>query len=426
MRGGAAAFFCVCSTLWALVEPDPNFPLGAGPDGTVYVMHLLEDGDLLIAGGFTTYNGTGASGVVRIRPDGSRAPGFPSGAFNGKVRALLRTPDGGWIAGGKFTLFAGRPRDHLAKLTPEGELDLLFRSGGAILRSGTNRWSEVKALGMQPDGRIIVGGDFDLADGQARENLLRLFPDGRVDPTFLSPPLSLNDLAVLPDGRILVCSPGWTSVTRLRPDGELDEAFPVQPAEVAGSNSRVLRLFADGRFLISGTDGLARLWPDGSLDPTFPQVERGAATVELQPDGGLILGGSYRHWNGWPRQGLIRLLPDRSLDLLWQAPTLTAANPIYGRTVWCMVRHPDGRLIIGGSSICSTIRFAPTWLRCERNPAARVFRSLTSSGIFLPRWRGSNCWWCAAETLPRPPLWTTSHETAQRWPGWTMKPFPAR
>ena len=58
-----------------------------------------------------------------------------------------------------------------------GDVDLSFDSG-----SGIN--GEVKAMALQPDGKLIIGGRFATVRGAARQSLARLNPDGTGDPTF--------------------------------------------------------------------------------------------------------------------------------------------------------------------------------------------------------------------------------------------------
>src|SRR5438876_1077541 len=50
----------------------------------------------------------------------------------------------------------------------------------------------VNAIILQPDGKILLGGDFWLAGLQIRPNLARLNPDGSLDPEW----------AVAPDGPV--------------------------------------------------------------------------------------------------------------------------------------------------------------------------------------------------------------------------------
>ena len=38
--------------------------------------------------------------------------------------------------------------------------------------------------GVQPDGKVVIGGDFTQVDGYARNHVARLNPDGSLDTSF--------------------------------------------------------------------------------------------------------------------------------------------------------------------------------------------------------------------------------------------------
>src|SRR5678809_865722 len=61
--------------------------------------------------------------------------------------------------------------------TAPGDVDLSFDPG-----SGVN--GGVKAMALQPDGKLIVGGGFTTVRGLARQSIARLNPDGSGDVTF--------------------------------------------------------------------------------------------------------------------------------------------------------------------------------------------------------------------------------------------------
>ena len=72
---------------------------------------------------------------------------------NGEIRALGIQPDGSIVVGGLFTRFHGKKHNRIVRLTPDGELDttINFGSGadGAILDAM-----------VQNDFRIIIAGQF--------------------------------------------------------------------------------------------------------------------------------------------------------------------------------------------------------------------------------------------------------------------------
>jgi hypothetical protein len=70
----------------------------------------------------------------------------------------------------------------------------------------------VGAMAVQPDGRIIIGGQFHWVDGKARKCLARLHPDGTLDTTFDAGNFENFQFAAItlqPDGKVLVGGGGF-------------------------------------------------------------------------------------------------------------------------------------------------------------------------------------------------------------------------
>ena len=179
---------------------------------------------------------------------------------NGRVLAMLVQPDGKIIIGGNFSSVNGVPRGNLARLNADGTLDRTFADQYAAGVNGT-----VFALVAHPAGGVIVGGDFTSAGNVARTDLAHFNNDGSVDLKFAEGQSgevtngSVNALLVLPDGKIIL----------------------------GGSFSVVL-----GRQRIN----IARLNADGSLDdPVSPKSIINGAVRSLVPlpGGDILAGGGF-------------------------------------------------------------------------------------------------------------------------------------
>ena len=102
----------------------------------------------------------------------SALDGFDPNA-NGAVRAVVVQPDGKILLGGDFTALspnggAAVTRNRIARLNPDGTLDAAFNP---------NASDTVYAIAVQADGKILVGGDFNGASsigGQTRNRIARL------------------------------------------------------------------------------------------------------------------------------------------------------------------------------------------------------------------------------------------------------------
>src|SRR5262249_14509724 len=82
------------------------------------------------------------------------------------------------------------------------KLDLLTGERDVNLNSSLGSSGQVLALAEQPDGKLVVGGEFVFAGGLPRRNLARLDRDGSLDP-FWAPD---------PDGPVLAVAVSGTNV----------------------------------------------------------------------------------------------------------------------------------------------------------------------------------------------------------------------
>ena len=139
----------------------------------------MPDGGVLVGGNFPTFAGQAYRNLVRLGPTGAVDTGFSIGSgADSVVISLAVQPDGKYLVGGAFTTFNGVAHPGIVRLLPSGAVDTSFN---AVIAGG---YGEVHAIGIQGDGRIIIGGVFDSVDGLARKNFARLTPDGSVDLEF--------------------------------------------------------------------------------------------------------------------------------------------------------------------------------------------------------------------------------------------------
>ncbi|MCX6903450.1 MAG: hypothetical protein NTW03_08235, partial [Verrucomicrobia bacterium] len=158
-------------------------------------------------------------GVNLATPDAAFNPG-PDGGVN----ALALQSDGKILVGGGFNLLGGQPRAGLARLNGDGTLENGF--------SPTVN-NSVASLVVQTDDKVLVGGGFTLLNGQPRAFLARLNGDGTLDNGFNpGPNNSVIALAAQADGRILVAGRFTTFggqprayMARSSIDGVVDSGF---------------------------------------------------------------------------------------------------------------------------------------------------------------------------------------------------------
>ncbi|WP_040401415.1 HYR domain-containing protein, partial [Cecembia lonarensis] len=108
--------------------------------------------------------------------------------------------DGKLIIGGQFTLYNGVARNQIARLNPDGSLDTSFDPG-------TGATSFVFTTAIQADGKIIIGGIFTEYNGVARNFIARLNGDGSLDTDF-NPGTGANSqiltTAIQSDGKLII------------------------------------------------------------------------------------------------------------------------------------------------------------------------------------------------------------------------------
>jgi uncharacterized delta-60 repeat protein len=281
---------------------DASYVAALDPAATeVRALARQPDGKLLAAG--TSVNGSVTTHwVVRLLDDGSLDPAFAMPAFlNGKVNCLTLQTDGRILLGGNFRQnppgTAGQ-FNRVARLQPNGFPDSSFAPPGGA-NAGAN--AEVRALAVQSDGRIVMGGKFTSVNGTARFGLARLTPIGALDAAFNPAPDDFVS-AVWPEsaGTLLVGGlftriGGATlrSLARLQADGTAAETFTPP-----GFNDEVVALTTDqnGRLLAAGNftqphSLVVRLHTTAFY--TAPIVVRGPSDVTLSSNIPAILTAAF-------------------------------------------------------------------------------------------------------------------------------------
>lgn len=339
---------------------DYTFNKGTGADNLVNTILKLDNDKAIIGGAFTTYNGKSTRGIAKIDTSGAIDTSFTTGSgVLGSVVALSAQPDGKIIIGGGFTEYNGTPASRLARLNPNGTLD-----AGFVVPTFID--NTISAIALNPDGKIIVGGLFTSFNDAAVGHIIRLNPDGSPDATFtvgLGANNTINVIKVLSNGKILIGG-SFTQfngapanrIVQLNPDGTTDTGFSVG----SGFNGTIysIAIQADGKILVAGLyslvdnnerRGITRLNPDGSNDATFnPGWGAGGANpfvynVTLLPNGKIMLGGYFEYYDQNTRKGLVRINTDGSTDTTFN-PGTGINSYVRGMTV-----GEDGNIIIVGN-----------------------------------------------------------------------------
>lgn len=260
---------------------DLTFQVGTGMSNEV--THISTNGTrIVMVGFFNTYNGSPAPGIVALHMDGTKDTTFqlPPSWVNISATAVL--PNNKVYLVGNFTTYLGTTVNRIVRLNANGSIDTSFNAGTGIA-------SLVHTMAIQPDGKVIVGGAFQTVQGVARNRIARLNADGSLDTTFLpgsGASGGVRALALEPGGKIFIGGDfvtynGFTvnRIARLHSGGALDTTYQSVP----GTNGTVynLKVQPDGKLVIGGNFSLiqgvsqgriARLTTDLCLGDTIPPV----------------------------------------------------------------------------------------------------------------------------------------------------------
>jgi uncharacterized delta-60 repeat protein len=266
-------------------------------------------------------------------------------------------PDGKIIIVGTFQTVGSVPRNRLARLNADGTVDATFNPG-------TGADGEVDRVVLQADGKILIGGFFGTVNGQTRNRFARLNANGSVESTETfdvgtGANGNVTSIAVQPDGRILIAGGfslvnGQTrrGIVRLETNGSVDATFDVGNGAQSGS---VLDMAVqpDGKIVLGGSfrllngqsiQCLGRLTTSGTVESTFnPQPNEFVQSVVVQPDGKILFSGVFTSVGGQARSRIARLQPNGTLE------GTGTFNTTIDFATQTMALQTDGKVLIGGT-----------------------------------------------------------------------------
>jgi uncharacterized delta-60 repeat protein len=303
---------------------------------------------------------------VLLRRDSDRAidPSFRVvlGGLVSPPRIGVQEDDRLLIASTGASFGPGVPQQEttLRRFRADGTLDSSFRE--LIFGGGTGFATEsISKVLIQPGGKALIAGKFMTVDRISRGYLVRIDlgePQPPSAPFLIAGPESADAL------------PGQTAVFRVNPDStgpvSLQWFFDNQP--LPGGTNLILVLTnvssaSEGDYTVEVKNSAgavrsapARLTvvpgPGGAVDPGFDPgagAEDGQVNaLLLEPDGRVLVGGTFTKFNGQARKGLVRLNTDGSIDTTFVAGrsnTVSAAK----LTVDALSRYADGRIVFGGT-----------------------------------------------------------------------------
>jgi uncharacterized delta-60 repeat protein len=260
------------------------------------------------------------------------------------------------------------------RLNTDGTLDTTFGSGGTYstgLNQSLGDYSKVEAIQIQSDGKIVIGGVWNGALWQVQ----RLDTDGTLDATFgtggtYTSSLSsgglgsgIKALTIQSDGKIIIGgSWGW-KVERLNSNGTLDTGFgntnPTTNGLYTGAgiglifpSIEAIALQSDEKIIITGYDDVTTNWriqrldTDGTLDATFGSSGNytddlggndAIYGMDIQSNDIIVVGGT----NGKVQ----KLSADGVLDTTFGISGTYTSNLT---TIYALKIQSDGKILVAG------------------------------------------------------------------------------
>jgi uncharacterized delta-60 repeat protein len=260
-------------------------------DAAINAIAVQSDGKILIAGKFHSLGGNTHDNIARLSSTGTLEATFTA-STNGIIYSLLVQPDGKILIGGSFTQVYSSPRSGIARLNTDGTIDTSFNPGTGVNGSAVN------SIVLQED-KILIAGNFSTYNGTSRSKIARLNANGSLETSFNpgtgiggSSPYLLS-VATQPDGRILIGGnfSTYNGVTlsnfiRLNYDGTRDTSFYAR----VDNTVRAILLQSDNKILLGGdfpsyaTRLLNHIEPCYTLTTTASPPAGGSIVVNKAPN----------------------------------------------------------------------------------------------------------------------------------------------
>ena len=346
-----------CSTA-DIVIGDTVYNVGSGYNSTAFAYAIDGSGRALVSGFFTTYKGTTVNYITRLNTDGSLDTTFVTGTgFDQPTFPILVQSDGNIIIGGDFTDYNGTSINRIIRVTSAGVYDNTFAVG-------TGFDGEPVAGVLQSDGKVLITGNYLNFNGTGTSRITRLTTLGAIYRTFVyGTGLSATGYDIKEDGsgNILIVGAfttyngtGANRIVRLTTLGAIDGTFvygtgfdnQARAIEIDGSGD----LYVAGFFTTyngTGANRIVKLTSLGAIDGGFVYgtgFNGNVFDIAIQTDGKIVCVGAFTDYNGTSVARIARLNTDGSLDTTFNTAIGTGLDN-NGRAVQI---QSDGKIIITG------------------------------------------------------------------------------
>jgi uncharacterized delta-60 repeat protein len=240
------------------------------------------------------------------------------------VNALAVQGDGKILVGGDFFLLGGAARNGMGRLNPNGTLDTSFNTAA-------DGGYGVSTIAVQPDGKVLAAGGLGLRFGGVTRGVLRLSANGTLESSFNTSGLTGRSLIVQPDGKILVGG------RRLNADGTVDASFnPNVNGTVLWTLMRCgvpEPVRTAGKVRMTSVVPVYRIAPFTTVASCAASVPSASHLFHSPPE--PVLGGfPEAPWSALPRHPRPQR-PNRAREGAWEDDGLRREECRVGRTGFC-------------------------------------------------------------------------------------------
>lgn len=205
-------------------------------------------------------------------------------------------------------------------------------------------------LVLQTDGKILICGTFSKINANTVGSVVRLNADGSIDNSFTTSLEGVSKMEIQSTGKIIVSTDGV--LARLNANGSIDNTFAFQNYIFTGAE---FAIGPDDAIYFTNYNAIFKLTANGADDNSFASLPVGyagqqwggqVATLRVQTNGKVLVGGYFTHYNGIAKHGIARLNTDGSLDNTFSSPlTEGGASSIIVR--------PNGNILIAGGNLAT-------------------------------------------------------------------------
>ena len=353
--------------------------LGIGPIHVARAVAIQADGRIVVAG-YVDFGSDKDFIVARFHPDLSLDTSFNG---TGYITQNFDTHDDAYgvaiqtdgkivVVGYAENSSATKRFMALVRYLPDGSLDPPFGAFMYDLLGSGNKFEELRAVALQPDGKIVAVGYHTGGDIQ-RLYVARFLADGNWDTSFngdgdLTPAIGDTSMAtgvtITPRGDIVVSATGTFGgdsnfiAVRIRPDGSLDPGFNGvgwvdTDIGALDDDASAVAVDQNDNVMIAGTSNadiaIVRYLPDGSLDGGFGTG--GIKIHDIGTDAGRAVAldalGITIAGKGGPSAefALTRFAPTTGVNNLSVTTDISGGDEAFALAI-----RKDGKLVLAGYS----------------------------------------------------------------------------